>query len=133
MYLLVGDIWPQYSQKLALLDKSYKEKEKFDDISDNFDFKINVFNDKCRQTGLPTSVQIVGASIMLFGKILSYFYTNAGSVTSFYEFYTRMKSFFEGFKWQWLNLTKWQTLTLNDIIAANPTLSIEECLWKLYI
>ena len=74
---------------------------------------------------------MLGASIMLSGEALSYFYTNAGNATSFHQFYTRMKSFFEGPEWQRLNLTKWQTLTLTDVIAANTTLPTDECLRKL--
>ena len=43
-YQPVRDAQPQYSREVALLDKSYKEEEKFGGTSDNFDFKINTFS-----------------------------------------------------------------------------------------
>ena len=42
-----------------------------------------------------------------------------------------MQLFFEGPEWQRLNLTKWQTISLTDMISTNPTLSTTECLRKL--
>ncbi len=41
-----------YSKKLALLKKIYKNDDKFDIIDDNFDFKILIFYDKCKRADL---------------------------------------------------------------------------------
>ena len=38
----------QYSKKLIILDKIYKDKDKFSGIDDNFNFKVTIFNDKYR-------------------------------------------------------------------------------------
>ncbi len=115
-----------------MLDKIYKDEDKFSGTGDNFNFKVTIFYDKCRRVGLPPNAYIYGASIMLSGQAQTHFYANRGDTSTFDQFCTNMQFFFEGLEWQRLNLTKWQTLSLIDIISANPTLSTIECLRKLY-
>ena len=69
---------------------------------------------------------------MLSGQAQTYYYANCGNGSTFDQFCINMQLFFEGPKWQRLNLTKWQTISLTDIISTNPTLSTTECLCKLY-
>lgn len=121
----------QYSRELILLDKIYKEEDKFSGTGDNFAFKVNIFYDKCRRVGLPPAAFMQAASIMLSGQAQSHFYANGGTTPTWEEFYMKMQLFFEGPEWQRLNLTKWQTININDVILANPTLSTTECLRKL--
>ncbi len=121
-----------YSSQLVILDEIYKEEDKFSDTGDNFDFKILIFQDKCRRAGLPEHAYIQGASIMLSGRALSHYYANQIEFGySFDHFCTSMRSFFEGPEWQRCNLNKWQTINIGAIIAANPTLSMSQCLDKL--
>lgn len=68
---------------------------------------------------------------MLSEQTQSYYYANQGTTSIWKEFCTRMQLFFEGPEWQRYNLSKWQTITLADIVSANPGLSTSECLCKL--
>lgn len=57
----------QYSKELIMLDKIYKNDDKFDGTGDNFSFKVKIFLDKCRRVGLPEDTYIQIFSIMLSG------------------------------------------------------------------
>ena len=59
----------QYLKELIMFDKIYKDKDKFNGICDNFNFKVTIFYDKCRRVGLPPNVYIYDASIMLSGQV----------------------------------------------------------------
>lgn len=48
----------QYSKELIMLDKIYKDDNKFGSTGDNFNFKVIIFFDKYRQVGLLTDVYI---------------------------------------------------------------------------
>ncbi len=65
-----------FFRQLALLNKIYKEKDKFSDTDSNFDMKVMTFYDKCRRAELPSQAYIQGASIMLSGQALSHYYIN---------------------------------------------------------
>ena len=56
-----------------MLDKIYKDKDKFSGIGDNFTFKVTIFYDKCRRVGLPPNAYIYGVSIMLSGQAQTHF------------------------------------------------------------
>lgn len=68
---------------------------------------------------------------MLTGQTQTHFYTNRDSITSIEDFCQKIRLFFKNPKWECLNLIKWQTVSLADTIAANPTLSTTECLCKI--
>ena len=68
---------------------------------------------------------------MLSGQAQTFYYANRGDTDTFDNFSVKMKLFFEGPEWERLNLTKWQTISLTDIISANPTLSTTDCLRNL--
>ena len=113
----------QYSKELTQLDKLYKNEDKFGGTGDNFTFKLSIFHDKCQLVGLPPDAYLEGASIMLTGQAQTHFYANRESIVSFKDFCRKIRLFFEGPEWERLNLIKWQTVSLADTIAANPTLS----------
>ena len=96
----------QYAKKLTLLEKIYKENDKFSDTGDNFDFKLTIFLDKCRRVGLPRVAFIYSAAIMLSDQALTHYYANRGSAASFDDFCQNMRTFFEGPEWERYNLTK---------------------------
>ncbi len=81
-----------YSKKLALLKKIYKDDDKFDIINDNFDFKILIFYDKCKRADLSRIAYDEDVSIMLRGQILIYFYTNRVIFTTFDDFVSVWKT-----------------------------------------
>ena len=111
----------------------YKTEDKFGGIGDNFAFKLSIFHDKCRFVGLSSDSYLEGTSVMLTDQARTHFYANCDSITSFEDFCQKIRLFFKGLEWEYLNFIKWQTVSLVDTIAANPTLSIMECLCKMYI
>ena len=78
-----------------MLDKIHKEKDKFSGTGDNFNFKVTIFYDKCRQIGLPPNAYIYGAFIMLFGQVQTHYYVNCGDNFTFDQFCSNIQLFFE--------------------------------------
>jgi hypothetical protein len=70
-----------FFRQLALLNKIYKEENKFSDTDSNFDMKVMTFYDKCRRARLPSQAYIQDASIMLSSQALSHYYINQMSYT----------------------------------------------------
>ena len=68
---------------------------------------------------------------MFTGQTETHFHANLDSIISFEDFCRKIRLFFESPEWERLNLIKWQTVSLADIIAANPTLSTTECFYKM--
>ncbi len=87
-----------YSKKLTLLRKIYKNDDKFDIIDDNFNFKILILYNKCKRADLSRIAYDKDVSIMFREQILIYFYTNRVIFTTFDDFCVSMKNFFEDFK-----------------------------------
>lgn len=54
----------QYLKEFIMLDKIYKDDNKFDGIGDNFSFKVSIFHNKCGQVDLPEDIYIQNAFIM---------------------------------------------------------------------
>ncbi len=84
-----------FFRQLALLNKIYKEENKFSDIDSNFDMKVMTFYDKCRRVELLSQAYIQGASIMLSGQALTHYYINQMDYI-WYDFCINMKLYFKG-------------------------------------
>lgn len=119
-----------YTYELTQLHKMYKEEDKFSGTGDNFAHKARLFRIKCRAVGLPGPAMHLGAPAMLTGQAINH-YLGQAEPTSWEEFVERIESHFEGIEWRRTNLTKWQTMTINDVVAANPNLSLTECLREM--
>ncbi len=65
-------------------------------MSDNFNFKVTIFLDKCRRVGLPVDGYIQGAFIMLSDPTQTYYYVNHNSTSTFDQFCLYVQSFFKG-------------------------------------
>lgn len=48
----------QYSKEPIMLDKIYKDDDKFGGMGDNFSYKVTIFFDKCRQVCFPKDAYI---------------------------------------------------------------------------
>ncbi len=70
---------------------------------------------------------------MLKKEILTHYYANQNNFLTFDQFCTNMRQFYEKSEWQRLNLAKWQTIFISDIISVNQSLFLSECLRKLCI
>lgn len=85
-----------------MLDKIYKDEDKFSGTGDNFNFKVTIFYDKCRRVGLLPNAHFYGASIILSGQAQTHYYANRRDTSTFDQFCTNMQLFFEGPEWQCL-------------------------------
>ena len=78
-----------------MLDKIYKDKDKFSGMGDNFNFKVTIFYDKYRQVGLLIDAYIYSASIILSGQAQTHYYANCSDTSTFDQFCINMQLFFE--------------------------------------
>ncbi len=95
-----------YSKQLVLLEKIYKNNDKFDIIDDNFDFKIMIYYNKCKRVDLFSSVYDKNALIMFRDQTLTYFYINRHAFELFNDFCINIKNFFESLELQRFNFAK---------------------------
>ncbi len=120
-----------YSRQLTLLNKIYKEKDKFSETESNFDFKIMKFYDKCKRAKLFEHAYLQSVLIMLSNEALNYFYSNLQFCYSFHDFCVNIKHYFEKSEWYRINLTRWQIINISEIVAVNLNLSLFKCLRKM--
>jgi len=58
---------PRYSKEVAIIAKIYTDDQKYDGVSDSFNFKLTIFNNICKRSGLPLKGYIVAFPSMLKG------------------------------------------------------------------
>ena len=73
-----------------MLDKIYKNKDKFSSIDDNFNFKVTIFYNKYWWVGLLSNVYIHSAFIILSSQTQIHFYANYDNISIFDQFCTNM-------------------------------------------
>ncbi len=78
-----------------MLEKIYRDADKFDITNNNFDFKIMIFYDKCNRANLFQIAYDQNTLIMLRDQILIYFYINQHIFELFNDFCINIKNFFE--------------------------------------
>jgi hypothetical protein len=113
------------------LSKIYRDKDRFKDSKDNFEFKLLIFFDKYSQINLSKHAYLKAVLIMLFDQTLTYYYLNKVIYFIFDDFCTSIRVYFENSEWQRSNLDKWQIFILKNVIATNSNVSLIECLRKL--
>ena len=123
----------QHSHKFIQFDKIYKNENKFNETNDNFNFKFNIFINKCNRVDFFMKTWFKIVSIMLSNQKQTFYYANQSIITTWFDFEISMKKFFEKFEWHRMNLIKWQIVNLIDIISLNLILSTVECFRKLVI
>jgi hypothetical protein len=99
----------------------------------NFDFKLRIFFNKCKRVELSSHAYMKKTSFMFAKRALFHFYNNQYENITFNKFRVNMKKFFEEWKWKRFNLTKWQFMHIDNVIAVNSNLFLTECLQKLFI
>lgn len=119
-----------YFYKFIQLNKTYKTEKKFDETKNNLQFKFVMFCDKYKQIKLSENAYIMIASIMLKNQTLIFYY-NDDQYISWFNFIEILRQFFENFKWNRINLIKWQIINLIDVIINNFNFSTSECFVKL--
>jgi len=58
---------PRYSKEIAIIIKIYIDDQKYNGVSDSFDFKLTIFYNICKRSGLPLEGYVVVFPSMLKG------------------------------------------------------------------
>lgn len=77
-----------------MLNKSYKDKNKFDNIDNNFNFKVKIFYNKYKQIDFFLNFYIYKTFIILSDHTQIYYYINYRKIFIFYLFYINILIFF---------------------------------------
>ena len=88
-------LFENHSRQLFQLDKLYKEENKFSETSDNFDFKLTIFHDKCRLADLSSTIYIQDVESMLIDEALAEFYAAKYQKRDYDDFIKEMRDFYE--------------------------------------
>jgi hypothetical protein len=92
-----------YSREFLNLTKMYTEENKYSSKSDNFDFKLLIFNDIYSRADVLEEAKLKAYPIMLHGLALDYYYTSIkGAIAifnlSFKQACKATRNYFEGVK-----------------------------------
>ena len=120
-----------YSKEAAMVAKMYTDSQKYDGVSESFDFKLAIFEDTCRRAGLQLDSYMIAFPTMLKGLAQDHYYNRGLSAKTYTEACTHMRNFFEGPEFYRKNLAEWNATTLQGIIDANTDKSVYQCLQLL--
>jgi hypothetical protein len=108
-----------YKKEAATVAKMYTDSQKYDGVSESFDFKLTIFEDICRRAGLQLDDYITAFPTMLKGLAQDYYYNRGLSARTYAEACTYIRNFFKGPEFYRKNLAEWNATTLQGIIDAN--------------
>jgi hypothetical protein len=117
-----------YSKEAATIAKIYTDSQKYDGTSDSFDFKLTIFYDICKRSGLPPNGYMIAFPTMLKGLAQEHYYNSNLSTRPFLEACDHIRNFFEGPEYYRKNLTEWNATSLQGLINENPDKQIYQCL-----
>jgi hypothetical protein len=112
----------------------YTEEKKYDGNSDSFDYKYNVFIDLCEKAELLIDAYFKAFFIMLKEAALKHYYTTCKTdprMTQLADLCSSVRSTFEGAEYKRSMLTKWNVLSLQQVISKNPDKDTKTCLHLL--
>jgi len=123
-----------YSRQLTSLAKMYSgEKDKqYSREDNNFNRKLNIFQDMCDKIDLPDAARGRGFSTMLRGLALDFYYENKKLYITLEGMCTAIRNHFKGPEYQRKQLVKFSSTTLISIISKNKDKGTEECLDLLF-
>ncbi len=87
-----------YSKKLAQLKKIYNQIDKFEATKNNFDFKLQIYINKCRRADISSHAYDKKANIMLKKEALTHYYANRDNFLTFDQFCINMRQFYERYE-----------------------------------
>src|SRR5450432_2191795 len=85
-----------YSKESATVTKMYTDDQKYSGTSDSFDYKLTIFYDICRRSGVPSEGYMTAFSAMLKGIALSHYYDSNLTTRDFSSICTHLRNYFEG-------------------------------------
>jgi hypothetical protein len=106
----------------------YTDSQKYDRVSESFDFKLTIFKDICRRASLQPDGYMIAFPTMLKGLAQDHYYNRGLLARTYSEACTHIRNFFEGLEFYRKNLVEWNATTLQGIINANIDKPIHQCL-----
>ena len=94
-------------------------------------YKLSIFYDKCYRADISKETYHLTVGIMLSDFAQFYYFINRSTMAIWNEFIVSLKKIFENLEWKRMNIIRWQTINLNEIIAVNFILSTFEYFIKL--
>ena len=116
-----------YSKEVATVAKLYSDDQKYDGIGDSFDFKLTIFYDICRRSGLPQEGYISAFPTMLKGLAQDHYYNSHLSTRPFLDVCSNIRQFFEGPEYYRKNLTQWNAVSLQSVLDEHSSKSTYQC------
>ena len=110
------------------MTKMYTDSQKYDGVSESFDFKLAIFEDTYKRASLQLDDYMVAFPTMLKGLAQDHYYNRGLSARTYAEACTHIRNFFKGPKFYRKNLAEWNATTLQGIIDANTNKTIYQCL-----
>jgi len=90
---------PMYSKEVATIAKIYTDDQKYNGVSNSFNFKLTIFYNIYKRAGLPPKGYITVFLTMLKGLAQDYYYNGSLLTRSFTEAYNHMRYFFKGLEY----------------------------------
>jgi len=87
---------PIYSKKAATITKIYIDNQKYNRVSNSFNFKLTIFYNICKRASLPLKGYITVFLTMLKGLAQDYYYNSSLLTRLFTKAYNHMRYFFKG-------------------------------------
>ena len=115
---------PRYNKKVAIIAKIYTDNQKYDRVSNSFNFKLTIFYNICKRSSLLLEGYIVAFPSMLKRLAQDHYYNSNLKSRPFTKTYNYIRQFFKGPEYYRKNLTEWNSMTLQGVIDKNPNKSI---------
>ena len=74
---------PMYSKEAATIVKIYTDNQKYNSISDSFNFKLTIFYNICRRSSLPLKGYMIAFPTILKGLVQAHYYNCSLSIKQF--------------------------------------------------
>jgi hypothetical protein len=128
-----SDQLASYRREIASLIKIYTSEHKYSGERDNFDLKVAIFHDMCKRASVPEEAKGTAYPTILRGLALDHYYTTVVNAIREYGLNFRQmcdatRNYFEGPEYKRGVLTKWNNISLKEVIRVNKGKSITECL-----
>jgi len=89
---------------VATIIKIYTDDQKYDGVSDSFNFKLTIFYNICKRSGLPLEGYTIAFPSMLKGLAQDHYYNSNLKLRPFMEAYNHIQQFFKGLEYYCKNL-----------------------------
>jgi hypothetical protein len=98
-------------KEIATVAKVYTDGQKYDGFT-SFDYKLTIFYNICKRSGLSCEGYATAFPTMLKGLAEEHYYSSNLADRSFEDTCIHMRNFFEGPEYYRKNLTEWNSISL---------------------